>query len=109
MILRELKMLQHFSGHDNIVSLVDVFIDGKDKHLYFVTELMDTSLHSVIYSKQPLTVQHRVRGSVRRTKHRGQLARCDQEDQGLCRWGDKGERCQDDPARAEDAAALQRA
>mmetsp|Transcript_16975 Transcript_16975/g.56214 ORF Transcript_16975/g.56214 Transcript_16975/m.56214 type:complete len:309 (-) Transcript_16975:61-987(-) len=58
MILRELKMLQHFSGHDNIVSLVDVFIDGKDKHLYFVTELMDTSLHSVIYSKQPLTVQH---------------------------------------------------
>eukprot|EP00960_Hanusia_phi_P053419 762062-Hanusia_phi.AAC.2 len=58
MILRELKMLQHFRGHDNIVSLVDVFIDDKDKHLYFVTELMDTTLHSVIYSKQPLTLQH---------------------------------------------------
>jgi len=58
-ILREVKLLRHFD-HDNIIRILDMFppkgIDFED--IYMVTDLMETDLHRVIYSKQPLTEEH---------------------------------------------------
>lgn len=61
-ILREIKLLKHFR-HDNIVSIIDMmppnvnfiedFID-----VYIVTDLMETDLHRIIYSKQKLSIDH---------------------------------------------------
>lgn len=61
-ILRELKLLWHFNGHDNIINIVDVmtapsgtrdFID-----VYIVTELMESDLERIIQSKQALSTGH---------------------------------------------------
>jgi tRNA A-37 threonylcarbamoyl transferase component Bud32 len=61
-ILREIKLLNHLK-HDNIVRLIDMmppnvkclddFID-----VYLVTDLMETDLHKIIYSKQKLSIDH---------------------------------------------------
>mmetsp|Transcript_4013 Transcript_4013/g.8613 ORF Transcript_4013/g.8613 Transcript_4013/m.8613 type:complete len:398 (+) Transcript_4013:156-1349(+) len=60
-LLREIKILRHFK-HDNILGLVDILPppEGKDswKDVYIVSELMDTDLHYIIHSKQPLTDEH---------------------------------------------------
>ena len=59
-ILRELRLL-HFFNHPSIIKLIDI---QKPENLdsfndiYFATEFMDTDLHKVIYSKQPLTDNH---------------------------------------------------
>ena len=59
-IVREIRLL-HFLNHPAIIKLVDV---EKPKDLsnfndiYFATEFMDTDLHRVIYSKQPLSDSH---------------------------------------------------
>merc|ERR1719230_1335686 len=58
--LREIKLLR-FLKHDNIIALVDIqpppsraeFAD-----VYEITELMDTDLHQIIRSNQPLTDEH---------------------------------------------------
>lgn len=61
-ILREIKLLNHFQ-HDNIVNLIDM-MPPNVKHLedftdvYMVTELMETDLHRIIYSKQKLSIEH---------------------------------------------------
>lgn len=59
-IVREIKLL-HFFKHRNIIALVDVAKPesktGFDD-IYFATELMETDLHKVIYSKQSLTDAH---------------------------------------------------
>lgn len=61
-ILREIKLLNHFR-HENIVSLVDM-MPPNVKYLedftdvYLVTDLMETDLHRIIYSKQKLSVDH---------------------------------------------------
>ena len=59
-IVREIKLL-HFFKHKNIIALVDVAKPesktGFDD-IYFATELMETDLHKVIYSKQNLTDAH---------------------------------------------------
>ena len=56
-IVREIKLL-YFLNHPCIIKLVDVQ-KPKDinnfNDIYFATEFMDTDLHHVIYSKQPLT------------------------------------------------------
>jgi len=58
-ILREVKLLRQLD-HDNIIRILDMFppksIDFED--IYMVTDLMETDLHRVIYSKQPLTEEH---------------------------------------------------
>eukprot|EP01017_Pseudomicrothorax_dubius_P049521 TRINITY_DN9217_c0_g1_i3.p1 TRINITY_DN9217_c0_g1~~TRINITY_DN9217_c0_g1_i3.p1 ORF type:complete len:166 (+),score=7.58 TRINITY_DN9217_c0_g1_i3:306-803(+) len=59
-ILREIKLMRFFN-HDNIISLIDLIkpetmTDYKD--VYIVTEVMETDLHQVIYSKQDLTYEH---------------------------------------------------
>jgi mitogen-activated protein kinase 1/3 len=59
-IVREIRLL-HFLNHPSIIKLFDV---EKPKDLanfndiYFATEYMDTDLHKVIYSKQPLSDSH---------------------------------------------------
>ena len=59
-ILREIKLLSFF-GHDNIVTLWDVpkpYNKSTYNDVYVITELMETDLHRVIYSRQELTDEH---------------------------------------------------
>jgi mitogen-activated protein kinase 1/3 len=53
-ILREIKLLKFFN-HDNIISLLDVPKPESRtgyNDIYIVTDLMETDLHRVIYSRQ---------------------------------------------------------
>ncbi len=61
-ILREIKLLKHFR-HENIISILDMMPplarnveDFND--VYIVTDLMETDLHRIIYSKQSLSIDH---------------------------------------------------
>jgi len=59
-ILRELCLLRHFD-HENIVSVMDIcrpLSVASFEDVYIVSELMETDLHRVIYSKQNLTDEH---------------------------------------------------
>jgi mitogen-activated protein kinase 1/3 len=59
-IVREIKLLQFFD-HDDIVALIDIPKPEKKtgfEDIYFITELMETDLHRVIYSGQKLTDEH---------------------------------------------------
>lgn len=58
-ILREVKLLRTFN-HDNIISILDMYPpDSPDfDDIYIVTDLMETDLHRVIYSKQVLNDEH---------------------------------------------------
>jgi tRNA A-37 threonylcarbamoyl transferase component Bud32 len=61
-ILREIKLLQHLQ-HDHIVSIIDMMPPSvpflEDFHdVYIVTDLMETDLHRIIYSKQKLSIDH---------------------------------------------------
>lgn len=58
-ILREIKLLRSFK-HDNIISILDMYPPEDPDHqdIYIVTNLMETDLHRVIYSKQPLSDDH---------------------------------------------------
>lgn len=58
-ILREVKLLR-FMKHDNISCILDLYPpDSPDfEDIYIVTDLMETDLHRVIYSKQVLNEEH---------------------------------------------------
>jgi len=58
--LRELKLLRHFHGHENIISILDMEIDTAKQYdeIYLVQELMEADLHVIIRSGQPLTDPH---------------------------------------------------
>eukprot|EP00824_Muranothrix_gubernata_P011522 TRINITY_DN24975_c0_g1_i1.p1 TRINITY_DN24975_c0_g1~~TRINITY_DN24975_c0_g1_i1.p1 ORF type:complete len:389 (+),score=81.33 TRINITY_DN24975_c0_g1_i1:90-1256(+) len=58
--LREIRLLTHFQ-HENIIAIRDIlkpqsYEDFED--VYIVSELMDTDLHQIITSPQPLTDDH---------------------------------------------------
>ncbi|MBA0616994.1 hypothetical protein Godav_026474 [Gossypium davidsonii] len=58
--LRELKLLRHIR-HDNVIALKDVMMPTHRtsfKDVYLVYELMDTDLHQIIKSSQPLSKDH---------------------------------------------------
>ena len=58
--LREMKLLRHLQ-HDNIVGLKDVMRPASKenfKDMYLVHDLMDTDLHQIIRTSQPLTDEH---------------------------------------------------
>ncbi|KAG6645682.1 hypothetical protein I3843_08G132700 [Carya illinoinensis] len=58
--LRELKLLRHLR-HENVIALKDVMKASHRrtfKDIYLVYELMDTDLHQVIKSSQPLSGDH---------------------------------------------------
>jgi serine/threonine protein kinase len=58
--LREVKILRHFH-HENVIRIRDILrplsLSAFDD-IYIVTELMDTDLHQIISSPQPLTDDH---------------------------------------------------
>ncbi|KAL4467003.1 hypothetical protein ABPG74_010600 [Tetrahymena malaccensis] len=59
-IVREIKMLKFFD-HENIIALHDIIVPEQRtdyNDIYIVTELMETDLHRVIYSRQELTDDH---------------------------------------------------
>jgi mitogen-activated protein kinase 7 len=58
--LRELKLLRHFNGHENITSIIDIEIPevSSFNEIYLVQELMEADLHQIIRSEQPLTDAH---------------------------------------------------
>ena len=59
-ILREIKLLSFFD-HDNIVTLLDIAKPENKLNyndVYVITDLMETDLHRVIYSRQELTDEH---------------------------------------------------
>jgi len=60
-ILREILLLRHLK-HENVVSMFDIVnpqcaIDQYND-VYMVMDLMETDLHRIIYSRQPLTDEH---------------------------------------------------
>lgn len=59
-MLREIKLLRHLN-HENIIKIKDILPPpNKDvfKDMYIVYELMDTDLHQIIRSSQPLSDEH---------------------------------------------------
>ncbi|EPT25997.1 CMGC kinase, MAPK family (ERK) MAPK-1 [Toxoplasma gondii ME49] len=58
-IYREIKILKELK-HENIINLVEILdpLTPDFEDIYLVSDLMDTDLHRVIYSRQPLTPEH---------------------------------------------------
>lgn len=58
-MLREVKLLR-LCDHANIIKILDMYppVSPDFEDIYIVTELMETDLHRVINSKQPLTEEH---------------------------------------------------
>ena len=61
-IVREIKLLRHFDGHENIIAIADIMTIPPDtpdfKDVYIVTNLMESDMDRIIASGQPLTDQH---------------------------------------------------
>jgi len=61
-ILREIKLLRHFDGHDNVIRIYDIMIFPHDQvdfnDIYIVTNLMESDLDRIIASEQQLSDQH---------------------------------------------------
>ncbi|KAK9277612.1 hypothetical protein L1049_007158 [Liquidambar formosana] len=58
--LREIKLLRHMD-HENVIAIKDIIRPPKKEtfnDVYIVYELMDTDLHQIIRSNQPLTDDH---------------------------------------------------
>jgi len=58
--LREVKLLRHFN-HENVIRIKDILRPAsleRFEDVYIVSELMDTDLHQIISSPQPLTDDH---------------------------------------------------
>ncbi|KAI8904310.1 kinase-like domain-containing protein [Gorgonomyces haynaldii] len=58
--LREIKLLRHFNGHENITSIFNMDLVDPDNYneIFVVQELMEADLHQIIRSEQPLTDAH---------------------------------------------------
>jgi serine/threonine protein kinase len=60
-ILREIMLLKHLK-HENTISLLDVIHPHTSveqyEDVYMVLDLMETDLHRIIHSRQPLTDEH---------------------------------------------------
>ncbi|KAG2184257.1 hypothetical protein INT44_009272 [Umbelopsis vinacea] len=58
--LREVKLLKHFNGHENITAILDMDIHNVHdfNEIYLVQELMEADLHQIIRSEQLLTDAH---------------------------------------------------
>ena len=59
--LREIMILQHLGTHENIICLKDIMRPAPREgfeDVYLVYELMDTDLHQIIRSSQPLSDDH---------------------------------------------------
>ncbi|KAJ2724949.1 mitogen activated protein kinase [Coemansia sp. Benny D115] len=58
--LREIKLMRHFSGHENIISLLDIYVANSPdfNEIYLIQDLMEADLQLIIRSGQPLTDPH---------------------------------------------------
>lgn len=60
-IVREIKLLSFFD-HENIISLLDVVKPHEGRtgfeDIYIITDLMETDMHRVVYSRQELSDEH---------------------------------------------------
>ena len=60
-ILREIKLMKKFV-HENVIRILDLIPPSpaaeEFEDVYIVQDLMETDLHRIIYSRQPLTVDH---------------------------------------------------
>jgi serine/threonine protein kinase len=60
-ILREVKLLRHFS-HENVIAVRDILPPARGiddyEDVYIISDLMETDLHRIIYSKQQLSDDH---------------------------------------------------
>ncbi|KAH9422036.1 hypothetical protein DERP_002328 [Dermatophagoides pteronyssinus] len=59
-VFREIKMLSFFK-HDNVLSALDILqppLINFFQEIYVITELMESDLHKIIVSSQPLTPDH---------------------------------------------------
>lgn len=60
-ILREIKLMKQFT-HENIIRIIDIIPPPPSaeefEDVYIVQDLMETDLHRIIYSRQPLTIDH---------------------------------------------------
>ena len=60
-ILREICLMKRFN-HENVIRILDIIPPpaGAEEFddIYIVQDLMETDLHRIIYSPQPLTVDH---------------------------------------------------
>ena len=58
--MREIKLLKFFD-HENIIAFIDVARPPAQtgyEDIYIITDLMETDMHRVIYSRQDLTDDH---------------------------------------------------
>ena len=57
-----MKLLRHFSSHENIISVIDIMtvppFSSHFKDIYIVTNLMESDLERIITSRQRLSDQH---------------------------------------------------
>ena len=62
LLLRELKLLRHFRGHENIIGITDIQENPRGqnmfKDIYIVTDRMDCDLGRIIRSSQPFSDYH---------------------------------------------------
>jgi len=60
-ILREIKLMKRFK-HENIIRIIDLIPPPPNSEefedVYIVQELMETDLHRIVHSRQPLTIDH---------------------------------------------------
>lgn len=60
-ILREIKLMKMFN-HENVIRVLDLIPPSpaceEFDEIYIVQDLMETDLHRIIYSKQPLSIDH---------------------------------------------------
>eukprot|EP00611_Tribonema_gayanum_P002591 TRINITY_DN1193_c0_g1_i4.p1 TRINITY_DN1193_c0_g1~~TRINITY_DN1193_c0_g1_i4.p1 ORF type:complete len:534 (-),score=158.60 TRINITY_DN1193_c0_g1_i4:858-2459(-) len=59
-ILREVRLLRQFK-HENIINILDILPPpslATFEDVYIVSNLMETDLHRIIYSPQPLSMEH---------------------------------------------------
>lgn len=57
-ILREIRLMRYLGKHPNIIGIKDLFLRPGYDEIYIVMDFLDTDLHRVIQSEQPLSMQH---------------------------------------------------
>lgn len=57
-VLREIRLMRYLGTHPNIITLEDLWIKEQHDELYIVMELLDSDLHRIIQSSQPLSDAH---------------------------------------------------
>ncbi|ETW09608.1 CMGC/MAPK protein kinase [Aphanomyces invadans] len=56
--LREICLMQSLGAHPNVVGVKNMSVNVADDELYIVMDFMDTDMHRVIQSSQPLSESH---------------------------------------------------